>query len=107
MYFGQGIEGSYVQGIEGRYVRPWSLNLLFYRRGFGLVVSVVVPSVLAVLPICERSRVRLPVWTSTLVTIVNVKIKMVKILGVYQKPLNIATHCEAFQTSIQMVPLAF
>jgi hypothetical protein len=30
---------------------PWSLNLLFYRRGFGLVVSgVVVPSMLAVLP---------------------------------------------------------
>jgi hypothetical protein len=38
------------QGIEGRYVRPWSLNLLFCRRGFGLVVSVVVPSMLAVLP---------------------------------------------------------
>jgi hypothetical protein len=28
------------QLIEGCYVRPWSLNLLFYRRGFGLVVSV-------------------------------------------------------------------
>jgi hypothetical protein len=25
-------------------------NLLFYRRGFGLVISVVVPSMLAVLP---------------------------------------------------------
>jgi hypothetical protein len=42
--------GMVHQGIEGRYVRPWSLNLLFCRRGFGLVVSVVVPSMLAVMP---------------------------------------------------------
>jgi hypothetical protein len=31
-------------------VRPWSLGFLFHRRGFGFVVSVVVPSMLAVLP---------------------------------------------------------
>jgi hypothetical protein len=34
-----GSPGDFSQGIEGRYVRPWSLNLLFCRRGFGLVVS--------------------------------------------------------------------
>jgi hypothetical protein len=34
---------GFLAGIEGRYVRPWSLNLLFCRRGFGLVFSVVVP----------------------------------------------------------------
>jgi hypothetical protein len=44
------------QGISRRVLRgatsdpAWSLNLLFYRRGFGLVVSIVVPSMLAVLP---------------------------------------------------------
>jgi hypothetical protein len=32
------------------YVRPWSLNLLFLSKGVGLVVSVVVPLMLAVLP---------------------------------------------------------
>jgi hypothetical protein len=45
-----GSPGDISQGIEGCYVRPWSLNLLFCRRGFGLVVSAVVPSMLAVLP---------------------------------------------------------
>jgi hypothetical protein len=42
----EGSPGDFSQGIEG----PWSLNLLFCRRGFGLVVSVVVPLMLAVLP---------------------------------------------------------
>jgi hypothetical protein len=41
--------GMVHQGIEGHYVRPWSLNL-FCRRGFGLVISVVVPLMLVVLP---------------------------------------------------------
>jgi hypothetical protein len=54
------VEWDFSQGFEGFYVRSWSLNLLFCRRGFGLVVSVVVPLMLAVLP-CERSRVQLPV----------------------------------------------
>jgi hypothetical protein len=43
-----GSPGDLSQGIEGRYVWPWSLN--FLRTGFGLVVSVVVPAMLAVLP---------------------------------------------------------
>jgi hypothetical protein len=34
----------------GAHVRPWSLNLLFCRSGFGLVVSVVVPLMLEVFP---------------------------------------------------------
>jgi hypothetical protein len=45
-----GPPGDFSHSIEGHYVRPWSLNLLFWRRGFGLVVSVVVPLMLAVLP---------------------------------------------------------
>jgi hypothetical protein len=53
-----GSPGDFSQ--EGRYVRPWSLNILFCRTGFGLVVSVVVPYAGGV-AICERSRVRLPV----------------------------------------------
>jgi hypothetical protein len=36
--------------LRGSYVRPWSMNLLFCRREFGLVVSVVVPLMMAVLP---------------------------------------------------------
>jgi hypothetical protein len=35
------------------------------------------------------------------------KIKMMKILEVLSKPLNIRTHCEALETSFQMLPLAF
>jgi predicted secreted protein len=64
-------QGDFSQGIEGHYVRPWSLNLLF-RRGFGLVVSVVVPSMLAVLPYVRhhgfdsRSRLLYIVWTNFL-----------------------------------------
>jgi hypothetical protein len=60
---------DFSQGIEGHYVRPWSLNLLFCRRGFGLVVSVVVPLMLAVLPYARgcgfksRSRFLFIVWT--------------------------------------------
>jgi hypothetical protein len=45
-----GSPGDFSLGIEGHYVRPWSLNLLFCRKGVGLVVSVVVPLMLAVLP---------------------------------------------------------
>jgi hypothetical protein len=44
----------FLQGIEGHYVRTWSLNLLFCSRVFGLVVSVVVPSMLAVLPYMQE-----------------------------------------------------
>jgi hypothetical protein len=65
---------DFSQDIVGRYVRPWSLNFLFCRRGFGLVVSVVVPSMLEVLSYARgrgfdsrfdsRSRLLYIVWTN-------------------------------------------
>jgi hypothetical protein len=56
-----GSPGDLSHGIEGRYVRPWSLDLLFCRRGFGLVVSVVVP----LMSHCvQSSRVLVPAGTS-------------------------------------------
>jgi hypothetical protein len=45
----QGLSCRVLRG-SGRYVRPWSLSLLFCRKGFGLVASVVVSLMLAVLP---------------------------------------------------------